>query len=196
MQEAVHTARIVAHDLACRRGDRVLFRGLSFDLRPGQAMHVSGANGIGKSSLLRLAAGLSRPFAGRIAHNGTIGLVDERAALDPELPLAKALTFWNRLDCGTSSSLEALGLAHLLDVPVRYLSTGQRKRAAMARLLGQGAAVWLLDEPLNGLDREAARLIEDLTAAHCATGGVALIASHQTFTLPQMMQLALADYAA
>jgi heme exporter protein A len=195
MQEAAHTVGIVAHDLACRRGDRVLFCGLSFELGAGQAMQVSGANGVGKSSLLRLAAGLARPFAGRIAYEGTVGLVDERAALDPELPLARALTFWNRLDGGISSSLEALGLAHLLDVPVRYLSTGQRKRAAMARLLGQDAAIWLLDEPLNGLDVEAAHLIQDLTAAHCATGGVALIASHQLFALPHMTRLALADYA-
>lgn len=195
MQEAAHTAGIVAQDLACRRGDRVLFRGLSFALAPGEALQVSGANGVGKSSLLRLAAGLARPFAGRIAHEGAVGLVDERPALDPELPLARALAFWNRLDGSSSSSLEALGLAHLLDVPVRYLSTGQRKRAAMARLLGQGAAIWLLDEPLNGLDMEAARLIADLTAAHCATGGIALIASHQAFALPHMTQLALADYA-
>lgn len=195
MQEAAHSAEIVAHNLACRRGDRLLFRGLSFTLSAGEALQVKGANGIGKSSLLRLTAGLTRPFAGTITHRGMVGLVDERPALDPQLPLAKALQFWSQLDGGYSSSLEALGLAHLLDVPVRYLSTGQRKRAAMARLLGQGANIWLLDEPLNGLDVEAARLIEDLTAAHCATGGIALIASHQPFTLPHMTQLTLAQYA-
>lgn len=196
MQGAKTTARIAAHDLACRRGDRVLFRGLSFTLNPGEALRVSGANGVGKSSLLRIVAGLARPFAGRIEHDGSIGLVDEQPALDPQLPLAQALAFWSRLDGGTLGPLEALGLATLLDVPVRYLSTGQRKRAAMARLIGQNAAVWLLDEPLNGLDAGAARLIETLTASHCANGGIVLVASHQPFALSGMATLTLADYAA
>jgi heme exporter protein A len=187
---------IAAHELACRRGDRVLFHGLSFALGAGEALQVGGANGIGKSSLLRLVAGLARPFSGAIDLEGTVGLVDERPALDPELALGRALAFWNRLDGGQPGSLKAIGLADLLDVPVRYLSTGQRKRAALARLLGQGAAIWLLDEPLNGLDVHAAHLVEELTAAHCAAGGIALIASHQPFTLPGMKQLALSDYAA
>jgi heme exporter protein A len=196
MQGASNTPRIAAHDLACRRGDRVLFRGLSFTLNPGEALQVSGANGIGKSSLLRIIAGLAHPFAGRVEHNGSIGLVDEQPALDPQLPLAKALAFWSRLDGGTPGPLEALGLTTLLDVPVRYLSTGQRKRAAMARLISQNAAIWLLDEPLNGLDAAAARLIETLTTSHCANGGIALVASHQPFALPGMTVLALADYTA
>lgn len=196
MQGAPTTARIASHDLACRRGDRVLFRGVSFTLEAGAALQVSGANGIGKSSLLRIVAGLARPFAGHIEHVGAIGLVDEQPALDAELPLAKSLAFWQRLDGGPPAPIEALGLTALLDVPVRYLSTGQRKRAAMARLIGQAAAIWLLDEPLNGLDQHAVRLVEALTAAHCATGGIALIASHQAFSLRGMVQLALADHAA
>jgi heme exporter protein A len=79
---------------------------------------------------------------------------------------------------------------------VRYLSTGQRKRAALARLIGQGAAVWLLDEPLNGLDLGAAALVEALVAEHCANGGLCVVASHQPFAAPGMRQLALADFAA
>lgn len=189
-------ARIAAHDLACRRGDRILFSGVSFALEPGQALQVEGPNGIGKSSLLRIVAGLSRPFAGRIARAGTIGLVDERPALDPELTLSRALGFWNRIDGTMPRHLDRLGLVELLDVPVRYLSTGQRKRAALARLLGQDATVWLLDEPLNGLDVDAAAVVEDLADAHCRAGGVALIASHQPFRLPAPARLALADYAA
>lgn len=189
-------ASIVATDLACRRGDRVLFRGLSFALKPGDALQVSGANGIGKSSLLRLVAGLSRPFTGSVARQGRIGLVDERPALDPELPLVRALAFWARLDGSCASSLDELGLSDLLDVPVRYLSTGQRKRAAMARLLGQQASIWLLDEPLNGLDTAATRLVESLAAAHCRAGGIAVIASHQPFALAHMDKLHLAEHAA
>ena len=84
----------------------------------------------------------------------------------------------------------------MLDVPVRYLSTGQKKRAALARLIGQAAPVWLLDEPLNGLDRDAAALAQEIAADHCAKGGICVIASHQSFTLPNMRTLTLADYAA
>ena len=88
-----------------------------------------------------------------------------------------------------------LGLADLLDVPVRYLSTGQRKRAAIARLIGQQAAVWLLDEPLNGLDKDAAALLETLVHDHCQRGGIAVIASHQPFGLEGLRSLQLADFA-
>ncbi|MEC9109807.1 MAG: ATP-binding cassette domain-containing protein, partial [Pseudomonadota bacterium] len=90
--------RLVAKDLACRRGERLLFRGLSFACAPGDALLVAGANGIGKSSLIRMLAGLLRPLAGSVASEGAIGLVDERLALDPNLPLGQALRFWERLD--------------------------------------------------------------------------------------------------
>ncbi|HKT84636.1 MAG TPA: heme ABC exporter ATP-binding protein CcmA [Novosphingobium sp.] len=189
-------AFIAVRDLACRRGDRVLFRNLSMTVNAGEALQVAGSNGIGKSSLLRIVAGLAPAFAGIIEKRGTIGLVDERAALDPQLPLGKALAFWQRIDCSGEDVLERLGLAALLDVPVRYLSTGQKKRAALARLLGQQAPIWLLDEPLNGLDGHAADIAQDLAAEHCAAGGIALIASHQPFSLAGMRKLALAEYAA
>ncbi|SLK05212.1 heme ABC exporter ATP-binding protein CcmA [Novosphingobium mathurense] len=192
MQEAF----IVVRDLACRRGDRLLFRNLSLSLNAGQALQVAGSNGIGKSSLLRIVAGLAPAFAGSVESQGTIGLVDERPALDPHLPLGKALTFWQGIDGAAGNELSRLGLADLLDVPVRYLSTGQKKRAALSRLIGQKAPIWLLDEPLNGLDGHAVELTEQLAAEHCAAGGIALIASHQPFSLPGMEKLALADFAA
>ncbi len=191
MQES----RIAATDLACRRGERVLFAGLSFALAPGEALHVAGANGIGKSSLLRILAGLLRPYAGSVELAGSIGLIDERTALDPALPLGRALAFWQHLDGPADSEVARLGLSDLLDVPVRYLSTGQRKRAAFARLLGQGAPVWLLDEPLNGLDTSAVQLVEALAAEHCKAGGVCVIASHQPFAMGGMERLDLKDYA-
>ena len=189
---------LTASDLACRRGDRVLFRGLSLELRSGEACQILGTNGIGKSSLIRIVAGLMPAFAGSVAVEGQIGLIDERPALDPQLPLGQALAFWQRLDGSADSAPESdiarLGLANLLDVPVRYLSTGQKKRAALARLLGQNAAVWLLDEPLNGLDSDAVRLVEALAGEHLAGGGICLIASHQPFALDGMGQMAMADY--
>ena len=187
--------RLAAQNIACRRGERLLFHGLSLRLAPGQALEISGPNGTGKSSLIRILAGLLRPFAGEVDRVGGIALIDERPALDEHQPLGKALAFWGALDAG-AAPLDRLGLAHLVDVPVRYLSTGQRKRAALARLIGQSAPVWLLDEPLNGLDRDAVPLVESIVAEHCAAGGIALVASHQSFTVPGMTALHLPDYAA
>ena len=173
----------------------VLFRGLALALGPGEAMQISGANGIGKSSLLRIIAGLLPVIAGTVECDGTIGLIDERPALDPHLPLGRALGFWQRLDGPADNAMARLGLVGLEVVPVRYLSTGQKKRAALARLIGQRAAVWLLDEPLNGLDRAAAALTQQLAAEHLAAGGICVIASHQPFALAGMQQLALEDHA-
>jgi heme exporter protein A len=187
--------RLTAVDLASRRGERLLFRGLGFELGSGEAMQIAGPNGIGKTSLLRIAAGLLRPFAGQVEHNGRIALLDDRLALDEHQPLGQALAFWARLD-GGPAEIERFGLDALLDVPVRYLSTGQRKRAALARLTAQAAPIWLLDEPLNGLDVAAVELLQTLTAEHCASGGVAVVASHQPFALPAMKQLVLAEFAA
>lgn len=187
--------RLAATQLACRRGDRVLFTGLSLALEAGGACQVAGANGIGKSSLIRLLAGLAEPFAGTVERTGEAGLVDERPALDPHLPLGKALAFWERFDGRSADAVERLGLADLSDVPVRFLSTGQKKRAALARLIAQAAPIWLLDEPLNGLDVDAVRLVETIVGEHCAAGGLALVASHQPITLPQAQRITLQDYA-
>jgi len=186
--------RLVVHDLACRRGDRVLFAGLSLTLEGGGAVQLSGANGIGKSSAIRILAGLMRPWAGTVEREGGAGLIDERMALDPNRPLGQALGFWRRMDGRAEDAAARLGLANLLDVPVRYLSTGQKKRAAMARLVGQDAALWFLDEPLNGLDRDAVALVETLAAEHCAAGGACVIASHQPFALEGMARIDLAAF--
>ena len=187
--------RFAANDLACRRGDRLLFAGLSFGLVRGAALQLVGANGTGKSSLIRIMAGLLPADAGTIEREGAIGLIDERPALDPHLPLSGALALWQRLDGAHDNQAARLGLAGLEEVPVRYLSTGQKKRAAMARLLGQAAPIWLLDEPLNGLDTKGAALVEDLVAEHCREGGIAVIASHQPFALAGMQKIELAPFA-
>lgn len=186
--------RIAAVDLACRRGERILFSGLSLSLSRGEALHVAGPNGVGKSSLLRILAALLRPFAGQVSRTGAIGLVDERPALDPASTLGAALAFWKRIDGPHEDQLARLGLSGLLDVPVSYLSTGQKKRAAFARLIGQGAPLWLLDEPLNGLDADGAALVQQLAHEHCQTGGICIIASHQPFVLAGMARLDLTEF--
>ncbi len=197
MQEPREPCRLQADALACRRGDRLLFAGLSLRLDPGDACHILGANGIGKSSLIRILAGLAPPWAGSIERQGAIGLIDDRPGLDPQQPLGRALRFWAALDDGeVSAPAHRLGLSDLLDVPVRYLSTGQRKRAALARLIAQDAPIWLLDEPLNGLDRAAAELTMVLAAQHRAAGGICVVASHQAFALSGMATLNLAKFAA
>ena len=158
-----------------RRGGRLLFEGMDLELAPGELLHVSGPNGSGKSSLLRLAAGLLEAESG-VVERAPLALADDKLALDRELPLRKALQFWaaNDLDGG----LEALGLAELADVSVRFLSSGQAKRAALARVAASGTPLWLLDEPLNGLDGEGANRLARAINAHVATGGAVIAASH------------------
>lgn len=192
----MQACHLSASEIACRRGDRLLFRGLTLSATPGDALQVLGANGTGKSSLLRILAGLLPAYAGTIDRGGAAGLLDEHPALDPHLPLGTALAFWQRLDGPADAALARLGLSSLRDVPVRYLSTGQKKRAALARLIGQQAPIWLLDEPLNGLDRSAVAQVEELSTEHCRSGGICVIASHQPFALPGLQTLDLKDFGA
>src|SRR5688572_30089926 len=143
-------------------------------------MIVTGRNGAGKSSLLRLAAGLLRPAAGRVYRAAPLSLADDALALDPRLTLAAALGFWARLDGRQpSDAMEAMGLAELSSVPVRMLSSGQRKRATLARVIASGTRLWLLDEPANALDEEGLVLLAGAMAAHRGSGGAILAASHQ-----------------
>ena len=185
-------ARLAFDRITCARGGRTLFDGLSFGIEPGGAAVVTGANGIGKSSLLRLAAGLLMPVAGRIDRDGGIALADEALALDPRLPLADALDFWARLDGGDAhAGMEAMAIDHLASVPVRMLSTGQRKRAALARVIASGAGIWLLDEPGNGLDREGFSALTGVIERHREAGGVVLAATHQPIAMRGALEIGL-----
>ena len=158
-----------------RRGGRLLFEDLDLTLGPGEALHVAGPNGSGKSSLIRLAAGLLRAERGRVLRS-PVALADDQVALDRELPLSRALRFWSG---AVDQPMEALGLTPLAEVPVRLLSSGQAKRAVLARLAASGAPLWLLDEPLNALDSDGTARLTTLIEAHLASGGAVLAASHQ-----------------
>ena len=179
--------------VACIRGDRLLFENLSFALGRGEAMWLRGPNGAGKSSLIRLAAGLLRPAAGTVERRERIALIDEAAALDAELPLRRALDFWARIDTvdghTVDRAMDEMGLAPLAEVPVSMLSTGQRKRAAMVRVIASGAPIWLLDEPANGMDDAAQARLVAAIAKHRANGGAVLLASHFALGIDDLAEL-------
>lgn len=179
-------------DAACRRGGRLLFKKISFALGAGQAAVVTGPNGVGKSSLLRLAAGLLAVDGGHVQRSCAAAFADESLALDQRLTLGRALGFWARLDGGDAEAgMEAMGLMPLERVPVRMLSAGQRKRAVLARAIASRAPLWLLDEPSNGLDVEGQEKLATAAAAHRAEGGAILAASHVPLGLAGAAEIGL-----
>ena len=169
------TSLLRLQEVALRRGGRLLFEGLSLELGPGERLQVIGPNGSGKSSLIRLAAGLLQPERGTVERS-PLALADDLVALDRELPLGRALGFWGgRVD----AAMSALGLEALAQVPVRLLSSGQLKRATLARVAASLAPLWLLDEPLNALDIDGAERLSQTIDRRLAGGGAVLAASHQ-----------------
>ncbi|WP_395637513.1 heme ABC exporter ATP-binding protein CcmA [Sphingorhabdus sp.] len=174
---------ISVDNVAVIRGNRLVLRGLSVTARSGDIIWVRGANGCGKSTLLRLIAGLLHATAGSIQTEGRIALADENLALDANLTVEKALMFWADMDGATadarSAAMADMDLQGLAQVPVRFLSTGQRKRASIARVLASKANIWLLDEPYNGLDSESCARLDQAITAHAAAGGIVLVAAHQ-----------------
>ncbi|MGK7866393.1 heme ABC exporter ATP-binding protein CcmA [Falsiroseomonas sp. E2-1-a20] len=193
-----------ARDLACWRGDRAIFAGLSFTLEAGGALLLLGANGAGKSSLLRLLAGLipaaegqllwdgQDALADRVGHAARLRYLSHQDALKPSLSAAENLRFYARLWGGdVEAALAAVGLAELADLPARVLSSGQKRRLALARLALAPVPLWLLDEPTVGLDAASVARLGGLLAIHRAAGGAVLAATHLPLPLPGARELAL-----
>ena len=170
-------------NVAVMRGNRILLHGLSVAARAGDVIWIRGANGCGKSSLLRLVAGLLTVMSGTIHSEGRMALADENMALDANVTLEAALRFWADMDGASAdardAALTAMDLQNLVHIPVRFLSTGQRKRASIARVLASNADIWLMDEPYNGLDSASCARLDQAIIARVASGGIVLVAAHQ-----------------
>jgi heme exporter protein A len=194
--------RLTGTGLAARRGGRHVFEGLSFSVAGGELLAVTGPNGAGKSTLLRVIAGLLAPVAGTIALDPVaedgIGpeshYVGHADALKPSLTVAANLRFWRRVLSGKGSieeALDAVGMVPLADLPVSTLSAGQKRRAALARLLVAPRRIWLLDEPTGALDAAAEVMLGRLMTRHLAAGGIAVAATHRPLPVTAAQRLAL-----
>jgi heme exporter protein A len=189
------------HNLGCSRGERRLFSGMNFTLHSGEAMLIQGGNGQGKTSLLRLLTGLSQPADGEVRWRGykldrciedyhremayighLNGIKDDLTPIE-NLRLASQLAGRILDEVQAEERLIQLGLRRCLDLPCRVLSFGQRRRVALASLLCTNASLWILDEPLTGLDVNGVALLENLLKAHVDHGGMAVLTTHQPLSL-------------
>ncbi len=189
------------HDLACARGERTLFEGMNFQLGQGQLLLVRGGNGRGKTSLLRLLCGLAQPLEGRVCWQGqpisTVreeyhramsyvghvnGVKDDLTPLE-NLRLSSEVAGRHLDEEGALDTLKRLGLGRCLDLPARVLSFGQRRRVALSGLIVAGSLLWILDEPLTGLDVHGVALVEELLQHHVSGGGMVVMTTHQALAL-------------
>ncbi|MGE0230785.1 MAG: heme ABC exporter ATP-binding protein CcmA [Flavobacteriaceae bacterium] len=186
--------RLTAASLSCRRAGRVVFRDLGFTLSGGEALALRGRNGAGKTSLLRVIAGLVPAAGGTLRLEGgeaeaSIGeqchFVGPSSGIKPVLTVAENLDFWLRFQGGdgggggsVAEALDTVGIGNLAGLPARYLSAGQQRRLALAALVATRRAIWLLDEPLNALDAEGAAMLNALMRRHLGDGGIVIAATH------------------
>jgi heme exporter protein A len=203
-QAAARLMQLTGDNLACQRGERTVFSGLSFSLSGGEALLVTGRNGAGKSSLLRLIAGLLRKSAGQLELSGaeadaTLGeqshYLGHQDAVKPALSVGENLQFWaDYLGSGPhdiAAALEAVDLSALAGLPAGYLSAGQRRRLSIARLVAVPRPVWLLDEPTSALDEPSQKRLAELMRGHLASGGMIVAAAHGPIGLERARELKL-----
>lgn len=203
------TAVLSVHDLACARGERTLFRGMAFGVHAGQLLLVQGGNGRGKTSLLRLLCGLSQPLDGEICWRGAPiskeresfhremayighvnGIKDDLTPLE-NLRMAAGLADRALDEDVAMQSLVRMGLERCLDLPARVLSFGQRRRVALAGLTISNTLLWILDEPLTGLDVHGVALVEDVLRSHVSQGGMVVMTTHQPLSLEGVQTIPL-----
>lgn len=187
-------ATFEGRELACLRGERLVLNGTAFRVDSGTVLVLAGANGTGKSTLLRLMAGLMRPSGGtllwdgvdvaedRDAHRARLAYVGHADAVKPALSVIENARFWADVSGAGGQSaeqaLESLEIGHLADLPARYLSAGQRRRLGLTRMLTSAARLWLLDEPTTALDADSSQRVAALIDGHRKAGGMAVVSTH------------------
>lgn len=203
--------RLIVDGLAAYRGEDLIFRDLSFTVAAGGILVITGPNGAGKSTLLRVLAGLLPSEAGTIRLEGADSprvceachYLGHRNAMKRELSVAENLSFWRAFlgqapggqGMTIDAAIAAVGLRGIGHLPFGYLSAGQQRRMAMAKLLVAYRPVWILDEPTAALDVEADRLFAGLIDGHCETGGIVLAATHQPLGLDNVQSLVISGLA-
>lgn len=196
--------RLIADDLACDRGGRRVLDGVSFAVSSGEALIVTGPNGGGKSTLIRLIAGFLTPARGMITLEGgdptatlpeQTHVIGHHDALKPQLTLTETVAFWAEMLGGeplaAERALDAVDLGHLADLPAGVLSAGQRRRLALARLVAAHRPIWLLDEPTTAIDAASEARLDALMAAHLKGGGIIVAATHAPLSLGEAKRLKL-----
>jgi heme exporter protein A len=196
--------RLIAVDLACRRGGRDVFSGVSFNVGAGELLAITGRNGAGKSSLLRIVAGLIRPVGGRLWLEGSdpeFGIAEQvhylghQDPVKPSLSVLENLQFWAAFFAGGAikvhDALESVGLGAIATLPAGYLSAGQRRRLSIARLIAVKRPIWLLDEPTSTLDAAAQHRVAEFMRSHLNEGGLVLAATHSALGLSNIQELSL-----
>ena len=206
--------RLIAENLSARRGEDLIFRGVSFALSGGESLVLTGKNGSGKSTLLRVVAGLLRPESGTVtwqedtAEKGmrvaeACHYLGHRNAMKAELSVHENLTFWQQFfghspqgkSLPVDEAADAVGLSDITHLPFGYLSAGQQRRMAFAKLLVSFRPVWILDEPTAALDVSAERVFTGLIESHLRNGGILIAATHQPLGLENAQELQMAGFA-
>lgn len=208
-------ATFAGQDLVCIRGERLVFSHLNFNITSGGCLTLIGRNGAGKSSLLRMMAGLLRPASGVMSwddvpvqddleeHRERLHYVGHHDAIKPVLTVEENLKFWAGLrsdahvaQANFQQALDLFSIGHLMDVPGRFLSAGQKRRANLARIIASKSPVWLLDEPTTALDKETIAKLEEIIEDHRATGGMVVLSTHSDMNIKNQDILDVSAFSA
>ncbi|MDV7338095.1 heme ABC exporter ATP-binding protein CcmA [Terasakiella sp. A23] len=208
-------AVFAGQDLVCIRGERLVFSKLNFEIESGGCLTLIGHNGAGKSSLLRMMAGLLRPAAGIMSwdgqsvdddmdeHRERLHYVGHHDAIKPVLTVEENLHFWAGLRSDADEAkanfreaLDVFSIGHLIDVPGRFLSAGQKRRANLARIIASKSPVWLLDEPTTALDKESIKKLEGIIEKHRENGGIVVLSTHSDMNIKDQNILNVGTFTA